>query len=155
MNKKVPEKNNQTVPQPTNDQQINEDNVSINKGGGDTGVNSKSREIGEGSFINQDYNVESSDTAINKPERDQVSPKDRIEHVEKIGDDANLIPKEMTNGIDDEGGLVDTIIEVNKPGDLSPRQADCMKDTKGITNIHYRCRQEVVRENLLVLINDR
>lgn len=49
--------------------------------------------------------------------------------------DGSSIFKDENKLLDDEEGLVDTIIEVSKLDDLSPRQADNLKEKKGRANI--------------------
>lgn len=61
----------------------------------------------------------------------------------------------MLNGADDKKGLVDTIIEISKSRDLSPRQSDCLKDKKGRTNLFLQVQTRSSRGKLLVQTNDR
>lgn len=121
-----------TEPQAAKEEDSKNDNTSINKEEGYSGANIRNDKKGEGSFVSQNYNMETSYTATNEPDAAQTSPADRNEH--KV-DDGSSILEDMTKGLDDEEGLVDTIIEVSKAGDVSPRQYDCLNKKKGRTSI--------------------
>lgn len=66
---------------------------------------------------------------------DKKDSTDNAHGEDDVSDDVCSIPHDELKGIDDEEGLVDTIIEVSKAGDLSPRKTNTMKEKKGRSNV--------------------
>lgn len=75
--------------------------------------------------------VESSDAATIVEATQTQSHENKLQ----VEDEGNSVPDNDAGRLDDDEGLMDTIVKISKSGDLSPHQVDSLKDKKGRSNL--------------------